>query len=122
MFRSIPPPPRPLFLALTLLTTAIYITSLTSKTLTGRATAWLRPFLTTRRRRNVALAFYIAIIALEFLQSEWVLDGDWGIQDMIQGAVKWAGEYYHFTSSGEGMGWAEWWRWVGAVWGLWRGC
>jgi hypothetical protein len=61
----------------------------TSKTLTGSATAWLRPFLTTRRRRNIALAFYIAVVLLEFLQSEWIMAGDWGIASGMKAFAAW---------------------------------
>jgi hypothetical protein len=86
---TIPTPPPTLLWALTLLTTTTYITTLTSKTLTGSATAWLRPFLRTRRRRNIALAFYVAIVLLEFLQSEWIMAGDWGIVSGLKAFASW---------------------------------
>ncbi|KAL3443557.1 hypothetical protein BJX65DRAFT_311717 [Aspergillus insuetus] len=100
---TIPTPPPTLFWALTLLTTTTYITTLTSKTLTGSATAWLRPFLRTRRRRNVALAFYIAIVLLEFLQSEWIMAGDWGIVSGMKAFASWVA-----SRGDQSPGWIEW--------------
>ncbi|KAL2786311.1 hypothetical protein BJX66DRAFT_313046 [Aspergillus keveii] len=86
---TIPTPPPTLFWALTLLTTTTYITTLTSKTITGSATAWIRPFLKTRRRRNIALAIYVAIVLLEFLQSKWIMAGDWGIVSGLKAFASW---------------------------------
>ncbi|KAL3495327.1 hypothetical protein BJX62DRAFT_195793 [Aspergillus germanicus] len=103
MTPTIPTPPPTLFWALTLLTTTTYITTLASKTLTGSATAWLRPFLRTRRRRNIALAFYVAIVLLEFLQSEWIMAGDWGIVSGLKAFASWVA-----SRGDQSPGWVEW--------------
>ncbi|KAL2835325.1 hypothetical protein BJY01DRAFT_252792 [Aspergillus pseudoustus] len=108
-FLSIPPPPPPLFYGLTLLTTTTYLATLISKTWSGRATGWLSPVITTRRRRNLALAFYIALVLLEFLQSEWVMAGDWGIISGIKGFSKWV------AAQKDRGGFGSWVKWMGPL-------
>ncbi|KAL2848746.1 hypothetical protein BJX68DRAFT_267601 [Aspergillus pseudodeflectus] len=104
---TLPTPPPTLFWALTLLTTTTYITTLTSKTLTGSATAWLRPLLTTRRRRNLALAFYIAVVLLEFLQSEWIMAGDWSIASGMKAFAAWVVARGKRGDGNQSPGWIE---------------